>query len=100
MNAHARRFAVWLALLSVSLYALWPLLATAQPRSPNTHYELCPHTALHEMAVQSGHQEPSSNPIWGNHQLQCVFSFSSGDGVSAAHTAATVLITPSGGDDI
>jgi|GEM_PF-5823979 len=100
MNARARRFAVWLALLSVSLYALWPLLAMAQPRGHNVQYALCPHVSLHEIAVESGHQQPSSNPIWHNHQLQCVFSLSNGDGAAAAATAAIILITPNAGDNV
>lgn len=90
------RLAIWLAFLSVSLYALWPLLATMQPRGLGTHYELCPHAALHQMAEQSGHEPPSRNPIWNEHQLQCVFSLGIGDGGALAPTAPVVLVLDAG----
>jgi len=92
MNLRLRHLASWLALLSVTLYALWPLLATMQPRGEGSVYQLCPHAALHQMAEERGLEKPSSNPIWNNHRLQCAFALGIGDGASAAPSGAVVLI--------
>jgi hypothetical protein len=92
MTFRARYLTTWLALLSVTLYALWPLLATMQPREVGAVYQLCPHTALHQMAEQSALEKPSSNPIWNNQGLQCVFALGIGDGASAAPSAPVALI--------
>lgn len=64
------------------LYALWPLLATAQPRGHGAHYELCPHLLLHNAAQEDPGHEPVPDPGWGDHQLKCAFSPGAGDGSS------------------
>ena len=91
-RAH-HRTGTWLALFATALYALWPLLATAQPRTQGTQYELCPHTWLHKFSEETHREKPSSNPIWGDHQLQCAFSPGTGEGASPlAGTIPTALL--------
>jgi hypothetical protein len=87
-----RRLAAWLAILSMALYALWPLLATVQPRSADSQYELCPHHWLQRFAEETGQQEKSPNPIWGDDHFQC-FALGFGDGGSAMPSA---LLLPGG----
>ena len=93
MQAHRHyRIGTWLALFGIALYALWPLLATAQPRTPGGQYELCPHTWLHKFSEETHQEKPSSNPVWGDHQLKCAFSPGMGDGSSPLPDAIAVLI--------
>ena len=86
-----RKLGAWPALFAMVLYALWPLLATAQPRDPNGHYELCPHMLLHNASHQMPEQAPAPDPGWGDHQLKCAFSAGAGDGSSPL---ADVVVVP------
>ena len=83
-----RRLSAWPAIFSIALYALWPLLAIAQPRSEGSAYELCPHHWLQRFAEETGQQKKSPNPIWDDDQLRCVFSLGIGDGASAVPSMA------------
>jgi hypothetical protein len=83
-----RKLPAGLAIFSMALYVLWPLLATAQPRSEGSTYELCPHHWLQRFAEETGQQKKSPNPIWGDDQLRCVFSLGIGDGASAVPSTA------------
>ena len=91
IRSHQRR-GTWLALFATALYALWPLLATAQPRTPDGQYELCPHTWLHKFSEETHKEKPSSNPIWSDHQLKCAFSPGTGDGSSPLPDAVAILV--------
>lgn len=90
-----QRFSVWLALVATALYALWPLLATAQPRGDGGQYELCPHVWMHRAFEESHHQKPTT-PNYGDHLLKCAFSGGVGDGSSPIPDAIAVPSINSG----
>ena len=90
-RAH-HRCGTWLALTAITLYALWPLLATAQPRGQGGHYELCPHVWMHKFAEETGREAPAPGTLWGDHQLKCAFSPGTGDGSSPLPDATAILL--------
>jgi hypothetical protein len=74
----------------MALYALWPLLATLQPRQEGERYELCPHHLLLRLAEHD--HGSSSTPAGGNHDpLQCAFGLNVGDGAAAVGSPTAVI---------
>jgi hypothetical protein len=96
LNRITRRIATWLAVLAVSLNALWPLVANAKPVGAfDPSSEICTVGGIKTFAGGGALPQPADNA----HQPNCSFcTFGADKAVPPATSVAHVLAAPSGTD--
>lgn len=96
LNRTSRRIAGWLAILAMSLNALWPLVANAKPAGafdPST--EICTVGGVKSFAGGSGIPQPADN----THQPNCSFCTFGADKFalpSVATSSVLAVVEPAG----
>ena len=95
MQRSRRRTAAWLALSAMSLNALGPLIANAQPAVPANPQEICSATGL----KHAGDAPPAGAPDQGLHASHCTLCpFNAERGAAMSVAAAPAFARTSAAD--
>jgi hypothetical protein len=66
-----RRISAWVAILAMTLNALWPVIAQAKPGPSPTLQEVCTSAGLQKIAVDGG--QPADHSAGGKASPHCAF---------------------------
>jgi hypothetical protein len=82
MIERSRRLSAWIALLAMTLNALWPLIAEAKPRQDAGLHEVCTAQGIQTVAFDGG--APGEQPAGKKATSHCAFCPVSADRLGLA----------------
>jgi hypothetical protein len=93
MTRPARRASAWIAILAMTLNALWPVIAQAKPGPSPTLQEVCTSAGLQKIVVDG--DQPAEHSAGGKASPHCAFCSFGSDSLAilpATHAGIAVVV--------